>query len=158
VVFDLSAPAAIEDPHSYFHGLRADGPVHWSDRHRAWLVVSHAGVQAAFRDPHLSSERLPTFERLAASQPEGFGAVVDLLRGWMVFRDDPAHDALRDPVRRAFTPRMIESLAPAIERITTSQLDAMPVGDVVDLRTAFAGPLPALVIADLLGVPAADRA
>jgi cytochrome P450 len=76
----------------------------------------------------------------------------------MVFRDDPAHDALRDPVRRAFTPRMIESLAPAIERITTALLDALPRDDVVDLRTSFAGPLPALVIADLLGVPAADRA
>ena len=155
-MIDLGSPTAVADPHSLFHRLRVDGPVHFSDHHRAWLVLSHAGVSAGFRDPRLSSERLPTFERLAASQPEGFGAVVDLLRGWMVFRDDPVHNALRDPVRRAFTPRMIEELGPSISRTADALLDDLD--GTVDLRARFAGPLPALVIADLLGIPGGDRA
>jgi len=129
--------------------------VHRSEVHRAWLVLSHAGVSAGFRDQRLSADRIPAFERMAATRPPGFAQVVDLLRGWMVFRDDPAHNRLRDPVRRAFTPRRIADMAPAIERTAAELLDDFDGGD---LKRAFAMPLPALVIADLLDIPREDRA
>ena len=151
---DLSTPEAVADPHSLFHALRATAPVHRSDTHRAWLVLSHAGVSAGFRDQRLSADRIPAFEHMAESRPAGFALVVDLLRGWMVFRDDPDHNRLRDPVRRAFTPRRIAALEPAIQRIADELLDAFDGGD---LRRAFAAPLPALVIADLLAIPREDR-
>ena len=157
-MIDLGSPEAIAEPHALFHRLRADGPVHRSDVHRAWLVLSHAGVSAGFRDPRLSADRIPAFERMAASRPPGFARVVDLLRGWMVFRDDPAHNRLRDPVRKAFTPRRIEDMAPAIERTTDALLDDLDDGGPIDFRTAFAAPLPALVIAELLSIPGGDRA
>jgi cytochrome P450 len=152
---DLSAAEHVADPHTLFRELLAEAPVHRSDVHRAWLVLSHAGVQRSFRDERLSADRVPAFERMAETGAPGFARVVDLLRGWMVFRDDPDHDRLRDPVRRAFTPRRIEGLAPGIERIADDLLDDFDGGD---LRAAFAGPLPALVIADLLGIPREDRA
>ena len=155
---DLAAPEAIADPHALFHRLRATGAVHRSDVHRAWLVLSHAGVTACFRDQRLSADRVPAFERMAESRPAGFQRVVDLLRGWMVFRDDPAHDRLRDPVRRAFTPRRVEGLAPAIEAIADGLLDELADAGGGDLRARFGVPLPALVIADLLAIPRADRA
>ena len=154
-MIDLGTPEAIADPHALFHRLRADGPVQHSEPHRAWLVLSHAGVSAGFRDARLSADRVPAFERMAERRPPGFRAVVDLLRGWMVFRDDPAHNRLRDPVRRAFTPRRIDEMAPSIERTTDELLDGF--GSRVDLRSAFAAPLPALVIADLLAIPRGDR-
>lgn len=154
-MIDLGTPEALADPHALFHRLRAEAPVHHSDVHRSWLVLSHAGVSAGFRDPRLSSERTPAFERMAESRPSGFRAVVELLRGWMVFRDDPAHNRLRDPVRRAFTPRRIEAMAPAIERTTDELLDGF--GSTVELRSSFGAPLPALVIADLLEIPRGDR-
>lgn len=153
---DLGAPEHIADPHSLFHQLRATGSVHRSDVHRAWLVLSHAAVQRSFRDDRLSADRIPAFERMAETRAPGFRQVVDLLRGWMVFRDDPDHDRLRDPVRRAFTPRRIDALAPAIEGIADDLLDGLDDGG--DLRAAFAEPLPALVIADLLAIPREDRA
>jgi cytochrome P450 len=156
-VIDLSTPEAVADPHSLFHRLRAEAPVHWSATHRAWLVLSHAGVTRGFRDDRLSADRIPAFERMAQSRPDAFGQVVDLLRGWMVFREDPDHNRLRDPVRRAFTPRRIDSLAPAIERITDELLDDLASSGGGDLRARFAAPLPALVIADLLGIPRGDR-
>jgi cytochrome P450 len=140
-----------------FHQLRAHAPVHWSDSDRAWLVVSHAAVNEGFRASWLSSERIPSFERAAASRPPGFTRVVDLLRGWMVFRDPPAHDRLRDPVRRVFTPMRLERLAPAIEATVDSLLDGVADAGHGDLRSLLTAPLPALVIADLLGVPRADR-
>jgi cytochrome P450 len=154
---DLTAPANDADPHALFHELRAQAPLHWSDTHRAWLAVSHEAVNDGFRDPWLSSDRMPSFERAAAGRPPGFAKVVDLLRGWMVFRDSPAHERLRDPVRRAFTPMQLARLAPMIEDTVDDLLDRVEDADGGDLRPLLTAPLPALVIADLLGVPREDR-
>jgi cytochrome P450 len=131
--------------------------VHWSDAHRAWLAVSYDAVRDGFTAPWLSSDRIPSFERAAASRPAAFARVVDLLRGWMVFRDPPAHTRLRDPVRRAFTPRRLQDLAPVIERTAQGLLDRIADDGDCDLRTTYARPLPALVIADLLAIPRDDR-
>ena len=155
---DLTAPAVDADPHPLFHALRAEAPVHWSGVHRAWLVVSHDAVNQAFREPWLSSERIPTFERIALKRPPEFSQVVDLLRGWMVFRDPPAHERLRDPVRRVFTPLRLERLAPMIEQTADELLDRLEGAHDFELQQQFTRPLPALVIADLLGVPREDRA
>src|SRR3954465_12730393 len=155
---DLAAPEVDADPHSFFHALRAEGPVHWSDRHRGWLVVSHAAVNEGFRAPWLSSERMPVFERVAAKRPPEFARVVDLLRGWMVFRDPPVHERLRDPVRGVFTPMRLERLTPMIEATTDELLDDLVNAGGGSLQAHVTRPLPALVIADLLGVPRADRA
>jgi len=145
------------NPHALFHELRAQGPLHWSDKHRAWLAVSHEAVNDGLRDPWLSSERIPSFERAAAARPPGFSKVVDLLRGWMVFHDPPTHDRLRDPVRRVFTPMRLERLAPVVEATVDDLLDRVADEGSGDLRPLLTTPLPALVIADLLGVPRADR-
>ena len=158
MVIDLTAPEVDADPHAFFHALRAKGPLHWSDRHRGWLVVSHAAVNEGFRVPWLSSERIPAFERVAAKRPPEFARVVDLLRGWMVFRDPPVHERLRDPVRRVFTPMRLERLTPMIEQTTDLLLDSLEDDGGGSLQASFCRPLPALVIADLLGVPRADRA
>src|SRR5437660_1103841 len=120
---DLSAPEVDADPHPLFHSLRAEAPVHWSDTHRGWLAVSHAAVGDGFRAPWLSSDRVPVFERAATKRPPEFARVVELLRGWMVFRDPPAHERLRDPVRRVFTPLRLERLTPMIERTADDLLD-----------------------------------
>ena len=135
-------------------GFEPPAPVVWSDRHRGWLVLTHEALTDGLRAPWLSADRTGTFERMAASRPEAFGAVVELLRGWMVFRDPPAHTALRRPVQHAFTPRRIESLRADVEAITAELLDGFDGGD---LRAAYAQPLPALVIARLLDIPASDR-
>ena len=90
---DLTAPDVDANPHPLFHALRAVGPVHWSDTHRAWLVVSHEAVNAGFRASWLSSERIPTFERVAAKRPPEFARVVDLLRaGWSSVTRRPTSD------------------------------------------------------------------
>ena len=157
MLIDLAAPEVDADPHSFFHALRADGPLHWSDRHRGWLTVSHAAVNEGFRAPWLSSERIPVFERVAAKRPPEFARVVDLLRGWMVFRDPPVHERLRDPVRRVFTPMRLDALTPMIEQTTDELLDGLEAGGGGSLQAEFCRPLPALVIADLLGIPRADR-
>jgi len=144
--------------HRRLAAARAQAPVVHSATHRAWVVLTHEQVAAGFRDPRLSSDRLDAFERIARSRPAAFQTVVDVLSGWMVFRDPPVHTRLREPVRAAFTPRRMATLEPVIEGIVDELLDAAIDGDdIVDLRRTVAVPLPAIVIARLLGVPVSDQ-
>jgi cytochrome P450 len=154
---DLDAPDTVADPHAALRALRERAPMAWSERHRAWLLVGYAETAEAFRDPRLSSERIPAFQRLADRHGEGFQVVVDLLRGWMVFRDPPDHTRLRDPLRRVFTPRVVERMEPFIDGFCAALLDELADAGACELRAAYAQPLPALVIAELLGVPGGDR-
>jgi cytochrome P450 len=155
---DLGSARSIQDPTGYFRAARErGGAVQWSGAHRAWVVLSHAEVEAAFRDTEtLSADRSESFRRAAARHSPAFGVVAELLAGWMNFRDDPAHARLREPVRAAFTPRAVGALEEDIRRTVEQAIEAFP-GEVVDLHQAFARPIPALVIADLLGADREDR-
>jgi len=156
-VLDLERAESIRSPADYFAHALAEAPVQWSDAHRAWLVLGHAELAEAFRDSgRLSADRITPLERVAADRPAAFGKVVELLRGWMVFHDPPHHTRLRAPVRDAFTPRRVEALHGLVSGVVDEVMAAMPVGT-VDVRRHFAAPLPALVIAAVLGVDGNDR-
>ena len=154
---DLAASDVNQDPNRFARQVLADGPVQWSDAHGAWLFLTHEAVSDGFRDTRLSADRIGPFERVAAERPDEFGKIVELLSGWMIFRDPPAHTRLRDPVRRAVTPRVVDGVRPAIEQTVEDLLADMPSSGLYDFKTEFAETLPALVIADLLGVPASER-
>ena len=155
---DLGSAESIRDPTGYFRAARErGGAVQWSAPHRAWVVLSHAEVEAAFRDTEtLSADRSKTFQRAAARHSPAFGVVAELLSGWMNFRDDPAHRRLREPVRAAFTPRAVGALEEDVRSAVEQALEAFH-GEIVDLYQAFARPIPALVIADMLGADREDR-
>ena len=156
---DIRSPEALADPYGFYRRLREYDPVHWSERSRAWVVTSHAEVSAALRDDErLSSDRLAPIEwRLSPDHRAAMAQTFELLRGWMVFRDTPEHEQLRDPVRRAFTPRTMGRISTQVESIVEELLDAMAERAECDLVSSFAFPLPAIVIAELLGVPPEDR-
>lgn len=154
---DLGSHEANNDTAAFARDLLAGGAVQWSDVHRAWMLVSHHQVADAFRDTRMSADRITALERLAAERPDHFGLTVELLSGWMVFRDPPVHTRLRDPVRRALTPRTVEHLREAVESTIAELLDEISVGEEWDFKDRIASPLPALIIADLLGVPGSER-
>ena len=156
---DLDDPASIEDPHHYWSHRRDAGPVQWSDAHRSWVVLDHAELSDAFRDgERLSADRVTPLERVAQHRPAAFGRVVELLAGWMVFRDPPVHTHLRDPMRNVFTPRRVARFSDLVDDAVQDVLDDLgDPGSIIDVREDLAGPLPAMVIAAVLGVDAADR-
>lgn len=154
---DLACDDAINRPAEYFGRAIAAAPVQWSDAQRAWVALSHAEVEAGFRDnERLSAERTGAFARAARGRSEAFARAVDLLSGWMNFRDPPAHTRLREPVKGAFTPRAVSALEAQVQGIVDAAIDRFD-GDVVDLNAAFAHPVPALVIAAILGAEPEDR-
>lgn len=151
---DLLDPEAINDPHTYFRRLRVGGPVQWSERHRAWIVLGHPELEQAFHDPDLTTERMGTFSaRLSDSRRDALARAIELLDGWMLFHEPPVHTRLRAPFGRAFTPKTVKALEADIISITERLLAEMPTDSPFDLVTSFSHQLPAAVIARLFGVP-----
>jgi cytochrome P450 len=156
---DLLRPRAVEDPFPDLAEIRAADPVHWSVRHRAWLITSYRECAAAHTDPRLSSDRMtPMLRRLEErrASPQLI-AMVSVLAAWMTFKDGEDHRRLRRLVSRAFTPRVVALMRDQIAAIADGLVDELPESGTVDLVSAFAYPLPAIVIAEMLGVPSADR-
>lgn len=154
---DLACDAAINHPAAYFAAAREHGDVQWSDAHHAWVLLSHAEVEAGFRDAeNLSADRTSSFARAATGRSEAFGRAVQLISGWMNFRDPPVHTRLRQPVKAAFTPRAVSALEAQVHAIVDQALDSLGEGP-ADLNGQFAHTIPATVIAALLGADPADR-
>lgn len=152
---DLLAPDVVMNPHPAFARLREQDPVHWSERHRAWVLTRYDDVSAAFRDLRLSSDRASPLAHASASGADGKDPVVSVLSRWMVFRDPPDHTRMRRALRAAFTPTAIGELRPIVERVVDELVDDL--SDEFDFVADFAVPLPALVIAELLGIPPEDH-
>ena len=154
---DLGQAAVNADPDGFAAAMLAGDPIRRSTRNRAWLLLSYKTVTEGFLDTRLSSDRTGAFSRQVARRGEAFERTYELLSGWMVFRDPPTHTRLREPVRRAFTPRVMQRLRTAVEDTVSELISQLPAGETVDLKAALATPLPALVIADLLGVAREER-
>ncbi len=149
--FNPFEPAIMADPYPYYRRMRERDPVHWSDTIRAWFLTRHADVVELLRDDRFSADRTRS-ERFVPPPPHRRRAARSML-----VVDPPDHTRLRNLVSKAFTPRMVEQLRPRIESITTEILDRMSGKEAVDLVADFAYPLPVIVIAEMLGVPAKDR-
>jgi cytochrome P450 len=156
---DMLTPDRVADPYPFFDELRTSDPVHWSDRYRAWFISRWDDVYEALRDPRFSSDRVkPVFDtKLTDEQRAARKPTFDILQQWMVFNDPPEHTRLRGLVNRAFTPKAISALRPRIEEVVAEQLDAMRDHGTVDLIRDFAFPIPAVVVAEMMGVPPAER-
>jgi cytochrome P450 len=154
---DLLAPASLIDPFPQLAVLRDRDPVHWSERYRAWLLTRYDDCAAAHTDPRFSSDRMtPLLRRTEASgAPEALLEALRVLAGWMTFKDGPPHRRLRGLVLRAFTPRTVARMRDQIAAIADELIDGL--GEEADLVAELAYPLPAIVIAEMLGVPPEDR-
>jgi len=155
---DLGRPEAIADPAAFFGPLLAVADVHPHGRPRGWAVLGHDAVADAFRDAdHLSADRVSVLERVAARRGEELRIVVDLLSGWMIFRDPPEHTRLRVPVRDAFTHRRVQGLADLVEEVVERAFDDLEAHPDGNLTATVAKPVPALVIGALLGLAPDER-
>jgi cytochrome P450 len=155
---DLLHPTVITDPHATFAALRRHDSVHWSEAHGAWLVSRYEDVAAGFTDPRLSSDRLrPLLEVLDANRRRHIEPVLELMADWMVLTDPPQHTRLRRLSTAAFQPGRISAMESDIKVLVEELLDDFVDQGHDDLILHFAYPLPATVIAELIGAPPEDR-
>jgi cytochrome P450 len=157
---NILSPEAIRDPYSYFAPVRAEQPVLWDSRYNSWLLTSHKMVSKGLRDEQFSSDRIAPFIENKLTGPDVDPLVrqaFSVLRDWMVFQDDPGHKRLRALVSKAFTPKSVAQMEDQVRRLSNELLADIDLRHEFDVIEKFAYPLPAMVIADLLGVPLADR-
>jgi cytochrome P450 len=138
-----------ENPYPLYQYLLANAPVQWNDLLGAWTLARHADVVASLTDPRFSADRT----KQAVPELAEYESAKSML-----VSDPPVHTRLRALVSKAFTPRMVEQLRPRIIAIVGELLERMARRDgSADLIADLAYPLPVVVIAELLGVPAEDR-
>jgi cytochrome P450 len=152
---DLLSAEAVADPYAAFGALREHEPVHYNAAHRSWIITRYEDVAAGFLDRRLSSDRVASIYASKLSDAQR-AATFSVLSDWMVFKDPPDHTRLRNLVKLAFTPRAVQRLKPRVVEIVEQVLDVPPAGT-VDVVRDIAFPIPAMVIAEMLGVPAEDR-
>jgi cytochrome P450 len=155
--FDLKSPQVARDPYPALAWLREHDPVHWSDSLGAWVVTRYADVLEIWNRPDLfSSDRFRKVRAEFASQRPDVRAVAAVLSEWLVFRDPPDHTRLRALLQKSFTPRQLASARPRIQAAIDVLIDGALAKREIDFVSDFGFPLPAIVIALLLGAPGED--
>ncbi|KAB2973918.1 cytochrome P450 [Streptomyces sp. SS1-1] len=158
--FDPWDPAFLADPYPAYAELRARGRVHWFEPTNQWLVPHHADVSALLRDRRLGRtyQHRFTHEEFGRSAPppehEPFHTLND---HGMLDLEPPDHTRIRRLVSKAFTPRTVERLRPYVRDLAGELVAGLVERGGGDLLTEVAEPLPVAVIAEMLGIPEADR-
>ena len=152
---DLTDPAVVADPYPAFARARAQAPVQWHEGLGLWLAFTHAEANAVLRDRRLG--RIWT-DKAPAERFESFNLIH---RNAILEMEPPAHTRLRRLISSAFARGHVERLRPWVEDLARTMVDELIErsggSQPVDLLSGMAEHLPVAVIAELLGVPEADR-
>ena len=157
--YQPGAPGFLADPFPMFHRMQDEDPAHWSPRIKSWVLTRYEDVKRVCLDKEMSSDRLrPFFAAMPGPEAAKIGDIIRYLSLWMVFRDAPEHTRLRRLTSKVFNLKAMRDMRPNIESLTAWLLDEIGEHEAFDFIAAFAGPLPALVIMDMLGVPRGELA
>jgi pimeloyl-[acyl-carrier protein] synthase len=153
-LYQLLDPEVLANPYPLYHRLRNEDPVHWDPFLHAWVVTRYEDVLTVLHK--FSAERTPTPEKLQEMGLSAMGPIAKVMVQQMLFMDPPAHTRIRGLAAHAFTPARVEILRGQIQRIVNDLIDAVESKNGMDVIGELAEPLPAIVTAGMLGVPASD--
>jgi cytochrome P450 len=150
----LSTREAWLDPFDWYREMRETAPVRYDPSRSTWDVFRYADVKRILDDDATFSVDPEKATDFVEPEGEGEGLILDT----MLFEDPPRHDALRSVVEESFRPRTVRTLEPRVRELAGDLHDDVLSGDgELDIVSDLAYPLPVIVIAELLGVPAEDR-
>jgi cytochrome P450 len=162
IEYDPFSPEFQRDPYPTYARLRSEDPVHHRmiDDEHTWLLTRYEDCVTVLRDPRCSAEKFPqpALEEIAATPESPLAQMARAVMGMMLVKDPPDHTRLRTLVNKAFTPRRVESLRVRLQGVVDDLLDAVRDRGKMDVIADLAAPLPLIAIAELLGLPAEDRA
>ena len=157
-VFNPFVPSFKVNPYLQYGRLRTEDPVHRSIAMQSWILTRYEDCVSVLRDAstfssdgrNASGQLGDVIREQRAQSPLGEAQTLLTI-------DPPAHTRMRAIVNRVFTPRRVEALRPRIEEIASELLAAAPDAGGFEMMAGLAQPLPVIVIAELLGIPATDR-
>ena len=151
----LLEPEVLANPYPLYHKLRTEDPVHWDRFLQTWVVTRYVDVVDVLHS--FSADRTPTPAQLSAMGLAGLNPIAEVMVKQMLFMDAPAHTRLRGLAAVAFTPQRVRALRSHIQEIVDRLLDEVVRRGEMDVIADFAAPMPAIVTAEMLGVPTKDH-
>jgi cytochrome P450 len=136
-----------DDPYKILHRLRSSAPVHEDTELKRFIFTTHDEVKSLLRDKELYSD--PRKANPGTFTREFLGR--DNEEPSMLLMDDPDHRRLRSLVTKPFTPAAVEKWRPRAQAVIQRTLDDVE-GEELELIAQYAGPIPAIVIAEMLGI------
>ena len=136
LTMDFLSPEVRRNPYPIYRRMREVSPVLHLAAFNAWMVFDYEGVKRVLNDHEAFSSKVG---------PE-----------WLIFLDPPRHAKLRALISRAFTPKVIAGIEPRIRALSRRLLDEQIHRGEMDLVADYSLPLPMTVIAEMIGIPAAD--
>lgn len=145
------------NPYPFYESLRTQDPIHWDEEMGFWVFTRYADIASLYLDERFSRAQglMRNFERLQENQKQIAQPVYYSFSKTLFYSDPPQHTHLRSLMNHAFTPRYVERLRPFIQQTVNDLLDSA--NNEMDIIHDLAYPLPVMVIAELIGLPASDR-
>src|SRR5580700_11630916 len=154
-LYQLLDPEVLANPYPLFHRLQDEDPVHWDAFLHAWVATRYEDVVQVLHN--FSADRTPTPAQRDEMGLSSLNPIARVMVKQMLFLDAPAHTRLRGLSSKAFTPARVEQLRGHIQDITKNLLDGLDANAEIDVIAQLAEPLPAIVTAEMLGVPTSDH-
>lgn len=156
-LYHLLDPEVLANPYPLYRRLRTEAPVHWDPFLHAWVVTRYPDVVRVLHD--FSADRTPTPEQLERMNLSAISPIAAVMVKQMLFLDAPAHTRLRSLASNVFTPARVRVLRSHIQQIADTLIDTAMAAQPgqMDIIADFAEPLPAIVTAEMLGVPIRDH-
>ncbi len=157
----LTNPGFAQDPYGAYRVLSEEAPVYWSDAWGAWVMTGYDDIVETLRDHERFSSKgrlVELIDALPAAARVGAGPLREhFSTSGLIHTDPPDHTRMRGLIKKAFSPRVIAAMEPRIQAIIDRLLDGVVAAEGFDVVERLAYPLPAIVIAELLGALPEDR-
>ena len=154
-LFHLLDPEVLANPYPLYKRLRDESPVLWDPYLHAWVVTRYADVTDVLM--RFKAARTPSASKLVELGMEELAPLARVMVRQMLFLDPPEHGRVRRLAAAAFTPRRVAHLRDHIQSIADSLIDDVFDAGSMDVMADVANPLPAIVTAEMLGLPPSDH-
>ncbi|HEV2826632.1 MAG TPA: cytochrome P450 [Pyrinomonadaceae bacterium] len=156
--YDLNSAEFLRDPYPVYDQLRTHDPIFWSAENEYWMITRYADIISHIQDNRLSSNRIAAHaDRMPREAKEYFRPLFSAVSSWMLMIDPPDHTRLRGLVSKAFTPAVVENMRGLVRKLVDDKLASVKQQGRMDIMKDLANPLPAIVIAEMLGVSGTDQ-
>ncbi len=155
--------ATIQNPYPAYTYLRENEPVRWNPMFNCFMLTRYDDVNMVFSDSRRFSSdiwsQLPEHIGFTGEDESSqyLSQIIPFLAYNLQGMDPPGHTRQRTLMTKTFTPRMLETFRPTIQKLVDELIDSRLAEGKMDLVADLAYPLPSNVILDLLGIPRSGR-